>query len=271
MSGRRALEGIRVLELGQVMAGPFCALQLCDMGADVIKVEPPDGDPTRQMGARAGTDSACFAAMNRGKRGIVLDLKSAAGRDALVRLAARADIFIENFRPGVMRAAGAGLSGAVGRQRTADLRVDLGLRPDGTRPGQRRIRSGRARRVRVDVGDRRARRAAGQGRRAAHRSWRGALRARRDSRGPAPSRAAPAAASTSTRRSSRPVSRSPRGSRPSSLPAARAGGDGLRASIPGAVSGDSVRRRVHHDRRRHGSAVRRSRGAARASRMDGDA
>src|SRR6188508_424874 len=102
MSGGRALEGIRVLELGQVMAGPFCALQLCDMGADVIKVEPPGGDPTRQMGARAGSDSMCFAAMNRGKRGIVLDLKSAAGRDALVRLAATADIFIENFRPGVM-------------------------------------------------------------------------------------------------------------------------------------------------------------------------
>jgi formyl-CoA transferase len=103
MSNRGALEGIRVLELGQVMAGPFCALQLCDMGADVIKVEPPDGDPTRQMGARAGTDSACFAAMNRGKRGIVLDLKSAPGRDALVRLSARADVLIENFRPGVMR------------------------------------------------------------------------------------------------------------------------------------------------------------------------
>jgi len=102
MSGGRALEGIRVLELGQVMAGPFCALQLCDMGADVIKVEPPDGDPTRQMGARAGSDSMCFAAMNRGKRGIVLDLKSAAGRDTLVRLAAQADIFVENFRPGVM-------------------------------------------------------------------------------------------------------------------------------------------------------------------------
>ena len=105
-SGQAALDGIRVLELGQVMAGPFCALQLCDMGADVIKVEPPDGDPTRQMGARAGTDSMCFAAMNRGKRGIVLDLKSAAGRDTLVRLAARADVFIENFRPGVMHSLG---------------------------------------------------------------------------------------------------------------------------------------------------------------------
>jgi formyl-CoA transferase len=104
--GRTALDGIRVLELGQVMAGPFCALQLCDMGATVIKVEPPEGDPTRQMGARSGTDSTCFTAMNRGKRGIVLDLKSASGRGALIRLAAQADIFIENFRPGVMQALG---------------------------------------------------------------------------------------------------------------------------------------------------------------------
>ena len=68
-TGRTALEGIRVLDVTQVMAGPFCAMQLCDMGADVIKVEPPEGDPTRQMGARAGSDGAGFAAINRGKRG----------------------------------------------------------------------------------------------------------------------------------------------------------------------------------------------------------
>ena len=74
-TGRTALEGIRVLDVTQVMAGPFCAMQLCDMGADVIKVEPPEGDPTRQMGARRGSDSAGFAALNRGKRGIVLDLE----------------------------------------------------------------------------------------------------------------------------------------------------------------------------------------------------
>ena len=92
-----------MLEVGQVMAGPFCALQLCDMGASVIKVEPPGGDPSRLMGARAGTDSTGFAALNRGKRSIVLDLKVPEGRAALVRLAARADILIENFRPGVMR------------------------------------------------------------------------------------------------------------------------------------------------------------------------
>ena len=139
--GPAALDGIRVLDLGQVMAGPFCAMQLCDMGADVIKVEPPDGDPTRQMGARAGTDSAGFAALNRGKRGIVLDLKSARGRDAFVRLVARADILIENFRPGVMRRSGLDYRRAVGRNPAADLRVDLGLRPDRTRRGEGRIRS----------------------------------------------------------------------------------------------------------------------------------
>jgi crotonobetainyl-CoA:carnitine CoA-transferase CaiB-like acyl-CoA transferase len=136
--GQAALEGIRVLELGQVMAGPFCALQLCDMGADVIKVEPPDGDPTRQMGARAGTDSACFTAMNRGKRGIVLDLKSAAGREALVRLAARADVFIENFRPGVMRDLGLdypALSGANARLIYASISGYGQTGPDRTKGG----------------------------------------------------------------------------------------------------------------------------------------
>jgi formyl-CoA transferase len=105
-TGRTALEGIRVLDVAQVMAGPFCAMQLCDMGADVIKVEPPEGDLTRQMGARGGPDSAGFAALNRGKRAIVLDLKSPAGRRAFERLAAGADILIESFRPGVMQRLG---------------------------------------------------------------------------------------------------------------------------------------------------------------------
>lgn len=104
MSG--PLSGIRVLDLGQVMAGPYCAMQLADLGGDVIKVEPPEGDATRQMGTRAGTDSTGFAALNRNKRSIVLDLKTPTGRDALARLAATADILIENFRPGVMAALG---------------------------------------------------------------------------------------------------------------------------------------------------------------------
>ena len=104
--GPTALEGIRVLDVTQVMAGPFCAMQLCDMGADVIKVEPPEGDSTRRMAGAAGTDSPGFNAVNRGKRGIVLDLKSASGQDAFRRLLRRTDIVIENYRPGVMRSFG---------------------------------------------------------------------------------------------------------------------------------------------------------------------
>jgi formyl-CoA transferase len=102
MTAGQALAGVRVLDVTQVMAGPFCAMQLCDMGADVIKVEPPGGDSTRRMAGATGGDSPSYNAVNRGKRGIVLDLRSAAGREALRRLAARADIFIENYRPGVM-------------------------------------------------------------------------------------------------------------------------------------------------------------------------
>jgi crotonobetainyl-CoA:carnitine CoA-transferase CaiB-like acyl-CoA transferase len=103
----RAIAGIRVIEVAQVMAGPFCAMQLADLGADVIKVEPPEGDPTRHLGTRIGTDSTGFAALNRGKRAIVLDLRTPHGREACARLAEHADILIENFRPGVM--AGLGL------------------------------------------------------------------------------------------------------------------------------------------------------------------
>jgi len=104
--GPGALEGIRVVDVTQVMAGPFCAMQLCDMGADVIKVEPPEGDSTRRMAGAKGTDSPGFNAVNRGKRGIVLDLKSASGQEAFRRLLRRADILIENYRPGVMRGFG---------------------------------------------------------------------------------------------------------------------------------------------------------------------
>ena len=98
-----ALGGIVVLDVTQVMAGPFCAMQLADFGADVIKVEPPSGDSTRRWARDgAGTDSAEFNAVNRGKRGIVLNLKTPAARDVFRRLARTADILIENFRPGVM-------------------------------------------------------------------------------------------------------------------------------------------------------------------------
>ena len=84
------------------MAGPYCAMLLSDMGARVIKVEPPDGDSTRAMAGARGGDSAAFGAVNRGKLGMVLDLSQQAGREVFTRLARSADILIENFRPGVM-------------------------------------------------------------------------------------------------------------------------------------------------------------------------
>ncbi len=97
-----ALDGIRVLDVTQVMAGPYCATVLCDMGADVIKVESPAGDSSRRMAGAEGDDSAAFNAVNRGKRGIVVDLKAARGQAILRRLAAAADVLVENYRPGVM-------------------------------------------------------------------------------------------------------------------------------------------------------------------------
>ena len=101
-----ALEGLRVLDVTQVMAGPYCAMLLADLGADVIKVEPPGGDSTRQMPGAAGTESPSFNAVNRGKRSIVINLKDADGRAVFEQLARSADILIENYRPGVMAALG---------------------------------------------------------------------------------------------------------------------------------------------------------------------
>ena len=84
------------------MAGPYCAMLLADMGARVIKVEPPAGDSTRVMAGSQGSDSAAFNAVNRGKLGIVLDLAKDKGREVFTHLARTADILIENYRPGVM-------------------------------------------------------------------------------------------------------------------------------------------------------------------------
>ena len=102
----RRCDGIRVLDVTQVMAGPFCAMLLADLGADVIKVEPPGGDSTRQMAGAVGTDSAGFNAVNRGKRSIVLNLKTPRAGTSCTRLARSSDILIENYRPGVMAALG---------------------------------------------------------------------------------------------------------------------------------------------------------------------
>jgi len=98
------LNGIRVLDLSRVLAGPFATMLLADLGADVIKLEPPGGDESRSWGPPWWGDpsegrSAYFAAVNRNKRSIVIDLRTDAGRDLLDRLAARADLLVHNYRP----------------------------------------------------------------------------------------------------------------------------------------------------------------------------
>ncbi len=111
-SGRALpLAGLRVLDVTQVMAGPFCSMLLGDLGADVIKVEPPGtGDQTRgAMGFKMkGPDSMGFHNMNRNKRSLALNLKSETGRELFLKLAATADILVENYRPGVMIRLGLG-------------------------------------------------------------------------------------------------------------------------------------------------------------------
>ncbi len=104
------LAGVRVVELAHVMAGPVCGRMLADMGADVVKVEPPGtGDPTRAFAPpRMGGAGAAFVMMNRNKRGIVIDLKRRLGRDAARRMLARCDVVVENFRDGVMDQMGLG-------------------------------------------------------------------------------------------------------------------------------------------------------------------
>jgi formyl-CoA transferase len=98
------LTGIRVLEVGNYMAGPFCGMQLADLGADVVKVENPDGgDMSRQGGPFVDGEGANFIRINRNKRSLALDLKSDEGKEIFRKLAARADIVVENLRPGTMR------------------------------------------------------------------------------------------------------------------------------------------------------------------------
>jgi crotonobetainyl-CoA:carnitine CoA-transferase CaiB-like acyl-CoA transferase len=104
------LDGVRVVDLTQVMGGPFCTMQLGDLGADVIKVEPPSGDLSRSMGGAqlrmAGDDNAPFFALNRNKRSVVLDLMGERNREIVHALIVTADVLVESFRPGVTKRLG---------------------------------------------------------------------------------------------------------------------------------------------------------------------
>lgn len=102
-----SLQGLRILDLTQMLAGPYCTQMLADHGADVIKIEPPGGEPSRHVGPFHADDElrafgGYFASVNRNKRGIVLDLKEEAGRETFLALVRTADAVIENYRVGVM-------------------------------------------------------------------------------------------------------------------------------------------------------------------------
>ena len=114
------LAGIRVVDLTRILSGPFCTMLLADLGADVIKIETPDGgDSVRAQGAMRDGVSWYFAAFNRNKRSAVIDLRAPEGKGLLARLIAGADVVVENYRPGVLEEMG------FGPERLRDLRPDL--------------------------------------------------------------------------------------------------------------------------------------------------
>jgi crotonobetainyl-CoA:carnitine CoA-transferase CaiB-like acyl-CoA transferase len=94
------LHGLRVLELGSFIAGPFAGQLLGDYGAEVVKVEGPDGDPMRRWGVTHEGEGTWWPSIARNKRSVVADLRTPAGRELLLHIAAQADVVLENFRPG---------------------------------------------------------------------------------------------------------------------------------------------------------------------------
>jgi crotonobetainyl-CoA:carnitine CoA-transferase CaiB-like acyl-CoA transferase len=102
----KALEGLRVIDVTQAMAAPYCTMNLADLGADVIKVEPPAGEDMRRGAASRNGHSGTFMALNRNKRGIALDLKKAEAVEVMHRLVRTADVFVQNYRPGAAQRLG---------------------------------------------------------------------------------------------------------------------------------------------------------------------
>ncbi|HMA07490.1 MAG TPA: CoA transferase [Ramlibacter sp.] len=101
------LEGLKVLDLTNVMAGPYCAMVLGDMGAEIIKIENfPEGDTSRRFAPQVNGESYCFAVLNRNKKSLAVDMKNPRGKAIIMKLGEQADIVLENFRPGVVRKLG---------------------------------------------------------------------------------------------------------------------------------------------------------------------
>src|SRR5205085_1747074 len=135
-----ALEGVKVVDMATVFAGPGTARHLADFGASVVKVEAPAGDGVRRMGwfPPEGGDSYTWKLLGRGKRCIVLDLKTTAGLDAMLKLVDDADVLIENFRPGTLERLGLGPDVLFGRNPGLVLLRVTGFGQDGPyaqRPG----------------------------------------------------------------------------------------------------------------------------------------
>ena len=98
----RPLAGVRVLDLSRYVSGPACGRLLADLGADVVKVEPPGGDPSRAVRPHVEGRSLYFNQQNGGKRSLCIDFRARGGAELIARLAARVDVLLENFRPGVL-------------------------------------------------------------------------------------------------------------------------------------------------------------------------
>jgi formyl-CoA transferase len=145
----RPLEGLRVVDLTRVLSGPYCTMQLGDMGAEVIKIEQPGrGDDTRAFAPPyQGDQAAYFLSINRNKKSVTLDMKSAAGKEVLWRLIDKSDILVENFRPGAMDRLGFGYP-AVKKRRPAMIYASISgfgaSGPQKDRPGYDVIVQGEA-------------------------------------------------------------------------------------------------------------------------------
>lgn len=116
MSQRKPLTGIKILDFTRLFAGPFCTMLLGDLGADVVKVEAPEGDPIRYQGPPFYKNHAfSFLAANRNKRSVVIDMRDDEGKSLAQKLAQKADVIVENFRPGVMKRMGMGYENLSGQ------------------------------------------------------------------------------------------------------------------------------------------------------------
>lgn len=157
MSADYPLSGIRVLDVSRVLAGPYVGRMLCDLGADVVKIEPPEGDVTRNWGRVIGGLSGYYTQQNVGKRNVSVDLRKPAAPELLQRMAARADVLVENFRPGVMAQFGLAYADvSPSNPRLIMLSITgYGQRgPEAGKPAYAAVRGRGARRERLDASPR---------------------------------------------------------------------------------------------------------------------